>query len=173
MCISFQSRFPNSPALLSPLYPRNSRISPLVAVFFYTIMSKPEATGIEVASSIDDSTAVIDFSDEDNQVGFAKPETSRLLSKLDRTLLPFLALLYLLSFLDRSNIGNAKLAGLEKDLKMEGYDYSVGLSPTKQRSTLSFALFRLIVNSLLFSHRLPSPSSSPFTSLPRSRPTWP
>ncbi len=32
-----------------------------------------------------------------------------------------------LSFLDRSNIGNARLAGLEKDLKMKGLDYNVCL----------------------------------------------
>lgn len=32
---------------------------------------------------------------------------------------------YLLSFLDRTNIGNARLAGLERDLNMEGLDYNV------------------------------------------------
>lgn len=96
-------------------------------------MAKPEEAQIEVASSTDDGAAVKEFSHEDNEVGFSKPETSRLLRKLDRTLLPFLSLLYLLSFLDRANIGNAKLAGLEKDLNMEGYDYSV--SPKPQPST--------------------------------------
>jgi hypothetical protein len=30
-----------------------------------------------------------------------------------------------MSFLDRSNIGNARLAGLEKDLNMYGLDYNV------------------------------------------------
>lgn len=30
-----------------------------------------------------------------------------------------------MSFLDRSNIGNARLAGLEKDLGMKGLDYNV------------------------------------------------
>lgn len=30
-----------------------------------------------------------------------------------------------LSFLDRTNIGNARLAGLEKDLGMTGLDYNV------------------------------------------------
>lgn len=53
-------------------------------------------------------------------------QTSKLLRKMDGHLLPFLALLYLLSFLDRANIGNAKLAGLEKDLNMTGkWDYNV------------------------------------------------
>jgi len=30
-----------------------------------------------------------------------------------------------LSFLDRTNIGNARLVGIEKDLKMKGLDYNV------------------------------------------------
>jgi MFS family permease len=33
-----------------------------------------------------------------------------------------------LSFLDRTNIGNARLAGLEKDLKMKGLDYNIALA---------------------------------------------
>lgn len=39
-----------------------------------------------------------------------------------------LAILYLLSFMDRGNIGNARLAGLEEDLNMTGNDYAVALS---------------------------------------------
>merc|ERR1711939_352393 len=59
--------------------------------------------------------------------GFDKKATKRLIRKLDWTLLPFLALLYLLSFLDRTNIGNARLAGLEEDLGMSGLDYYAAL----------------------------------------------
>lgn len=44
--------------------------------------------------------------------------------KIDLWLIPWLCLLYLLSFLDRTNIGNARLAGMEKDLGMEGNDYN-------------------------------------------------
>jgi hypothetical protein len=40
--------------------------------------------------------------------GWDSKSTKRLLSKIDRTLIPFLSLLYLLSFLDRTNIGNAR-----------------------------------------------------------------
>ncbi|KAH9935277.1 major facilitator superfamily domain-containing protein [Fomitopsis serialis] len=47
----------------------------------------------------------------------------RLVRKLDARLLPILTVLYLLSFLDRSNIGNAKLDGLTTDLKMTQADY--------------------------------------------------
>lgn len=47
----------------------------------------------------------------------------KLVRKLDARLLPVLTMLYLLSFLDRSNIGNAKLDGLTADLKMTQADY--------------------------------------------------
>ncbi|KDR66528.1 hypothetical protein GALMADRAFT_273465 [Galerina marginata CBS 339.88] len=59
---------------------------------------------------------------------FDKGRTARLLRKMDWNVVPFLSLLYLLSFLDRSNIGNARLAGLEKDLNMKGLDYNVALA---------------------------------------------
>lgn len=60
---------------------------------------------------------------------FDKKATKRLLRKIDWHLLPFLSLLYLLSFLDRANIGNAKLAGLEKDLGMTGkWNYNTAVS---------------------------------------------
>ncbi|KAJ7330994.1 MFS general substrate transporter [Mycena albidolilacea] len=49
----------------------------------------------------------------------------RLLRKLDWRLLPILTLLYLWSFLDRTNIGNAKIAGLTDDLKMVGLQYNI------------------------------------------------
>ncbi|TVY87273.1 putative ABC transporter ATP-binding protein, partial [Lachnellula willkommii] len=43
--------------------------------------------------------------------------------KFDRKLVLFVALLYMLSFLDRSNIGNAKIAGLDIDLELDSYRY--------------------------------------------------
>ena len=62
--------------------------------------------------------------------GFDAHATKKLLRKIDWTLVPFLALLYLLSFLDRTNIGNARLAGLEEDLGMDpkSLQYNVALS---------------------------------------------
>lgn len=52
--------------------------------------------------------------------GWDETSTKKLIRKIDMTLIPFLAFLYLLSFLDRSNIGNARLDTLEKDLKLDG-----------------------------------------------------
>ncbi|KAH6909283.1 high-affinity nicotinic acid transporter [Coprinopsis sp. MPI-PUGE-AT-0042] len=62
------------------------------------------------------------------RITFDPARTGRLLRKMDWAIVPFLALLYLLSFLDRSNIGNARLAGLEKDLNMGGLDYNIALA---------------------------------------------
>ncbi|KAL5355720.1 putative MFS transporter [Aspergillus floccosus] len=50
-------------------------------------------------------------------------EEREIVKKLDRKLVPFLALLYMLSFLDRSNIGNAKIAGLMGDLNLSSLQY--------------------------------------------------
>ncbi|KAJ5082532.1 hypothetical protein N7532_011575 [Penicillium argentinense] len=51
----------------------------------------------------------------------------RLLWKLDIHIVPVLTLLFLLAFLDRINIGNARLQGLEEDLNMKGHDYNIAL----------------------------------------------
>ncbi|KAI0731136.1 MFS nicotinic acid transporter-like protein Tna1 [Earliella scabrosa] len=52
----------------------------------------------------------------------------KLLRKLDAHLLPGLVLLYLLSFLDRSNVANARLEGLATDLNITGNQYLTSLT---------------------------------------------
>ncbi|GAQ40409.1 hypothetical protein AtubIFM55763_003241 [Aspergillus tubingensis] len=54
---------------------------------------------------------------------YTKEEEDGVIKQFDRKLVPFLALLYLLSFLDRSNIGNAKIAGLADDLHLSSSQY--------------------------------------------------
>ncbi|EGX53500.1 hypothetical protein TWF173_010472 [Orbilia oligospora] len=54
---------------------------------------------------------------------YTTEETNRVIRRFDRYLVPFLALLYMLSFLDRSNIGNARIAGMEADLEMSHGQY--------------------------------------------------
>ncbi|KAI8665100.1 MFS domain-containing protein [Fusarium sp. Ph1] len=48
--------------------------------------------------------------------------------KIDVRLVPLLAILYLFSFIDRANIGNAKIEGLEDDLKITPSQYNIALS---------------------------------------------
>ncbi|CAK5281322.1 unnamed protein product [Mycena citricolor] len=54
----------------------------------------------------------------------APTEIGRVLRKLDWHLLPFVSLLYLLSFLDRANIGNARVAGMATDAHLTGLRYN-------------------------------------------------
>ncbi|KAE9569669.1 hypothetical protein CGMCC3_g14282 [Colletotrichum fructicola] len=54
--------------------------------------------------------------------------TRTLLFKVDTRVLPLLALLFLCSFLDRTNVGNAKIIGLEEDLGINNIQYNQGLA---------------------------------------------
>ncbi|KAH6621713.1 major facilitator superfamily domain-containing protein [Boeremia exigua] len=49
----------------------------------------------------------------------------RLLRKLDLRILPVLWLLYLVNFIDRANIGNAKIQGMEKELNLIGQRFNI------------------------------------------------
>lgn len=51
----------------------------------------------------------------------------KLMRKCDLHVIPILFVLFLLAFIDRINIGNARLQGLEKDLGMDGHDFNVAL----------------------------------------------
>ncbi|KAL5116387.1 hypothetical protein ACEQ8H_005735 [Pleosporales sp. CAS-2024a] len=53
---------------------------------------------------------------------------AKLLRKLDLKLLPAVSILYLLSFLDRSNVANARIEGLTTDVHMTGNQYLTGLT---------------------------------------------
>ncbi|KAK0611644.1 major facilitator superfamily domain-containing protein [Immersiella caudata] len=54
--------------------------------------------------------------------------TRRVLWKMDTRILPVLALLFLCSFLDRTNVGNAKIIGLEQDIGISNLQYNQGLA---------------------------------------------
>ena len=77
--------------------------------------------------------------------GFDAQREAKLLRKMDLRLIPLLALLYLMSFLDRGNIGNARLAGLETDLGLVGNQYAWTLTIF----FFSYAAFEVPSNLLL------------------------
>ncbi|PUU76104.1 major facilitator superfamily domain-containing protein [Tuber borchii] len=52
----------------------------------------------------------------------------KLVRKLDKHIVPMIMLLYLFSFLDRVNIGNARLYGLEEDLGLKGNQFQTSVS---------------------------------------------
>ncbi|POS72970.1 major facilitator superfamily transporter [Diaporthe helianthi] len=69
----------------------------------------------------------------------------KLVWRLDLVMIPWLSLLYLLAFLDRTNIGNAKIAGLSDDLTMNTQQYN----DTLTIFFISYALFEPLTNILL------------------------
>ncbi|OGM46829.1 vitamin H transporter [Aspergillus bombycis] len=60
-------------------------------------------------------------------VSFTSEEEKALVRKIDLTLLPTIWIMYLLSYLDRTNIGNAKISGMEVDLSLTSNQYSIAL----------------------------------------------
>ncbi|KAF9884464.1 hypothetical protein FE257_001725 [Aspergillus nanangensis] len=70
--------------------------------------------------SPDDASSVASVIDEKKE--------KDLIRKIDMHILPFVVLLYLFSFLDRVNIGNARLYGLEEDLGLVGDQYQIAVS---------------------------------------------
>ncbi|KAK2768157.1 hypothetical protein FQN54_000009 [Arachnomyces sp. PD_36] len=54
--------------------------------------------------------------------------SKKLLRRLDFRLLPLIVLMYLLNFLDRSNLAQARLGTLEEDLGMDGTDFNLATS---------------------------------------------
>ncbi|KAI0139300.1 major facilitator superfamily domain-containing protein [Pestalotiopsis sp. NC0098] len=51
----------------------------------------------------------------------------RLLWKCDLHVLPAITVLFFLAFMDRTNIGNARIQGMTTDLHMTGHDYNIAL----------------------------------------------
>ncbi|KAJ3497241.1 hypothetical protein NLG97_g2054 [Lecanicillium saksenae] len=94
----------------------------------------------------------IQYSDERNDIDGLQPgsastavvDEARMRLKMDLFLIPLVSLIYLLAFIDRSNIGNAAIAGLLKDLDMHGFDLNVSLSIF----FISYILFEIPANLL-------------------------
>ncbi|KAJ8091490.1 hypothetical protein PM082_024408 [Marasmius tenuissimus] len=58
--------------------------------------------------------------DRKNPPDLTPEQETQIWRKIDLRLLPILGLMYCMSFLDRGNIGNARLQGLEADLGLVG-----------------------------------------------------
>ena len=74
-----------------------------------------------------DHVHVDDVETEALSSDFNPAEERKVVWKCDLHVVPILMLLYLLAFLDRINIGNARLQGLEDDLRMKGGQYNYAL----------------------------------------------
>ncbi|CAG8953906.1 hypothetical protein HYFRA_00010867 [Hymenoscyphus fraxineus] len=78
-----------------------------------TVDEKPFSQVKEVSTTSSSESLVFDAA-----------ATAKLIRKIDWHLIPFLSLIYLLCFLDRTNIGNARLDHLEQDLNLHGLQYN-------------------------------------------------
>ncbi|KAH8670795.1 MFS transporter [Xylariales sp. PMI_506] len=58
---------------------------------------------------------------------FTEEQRKQVIRKVDMRLIPMLTFLYLISFLDRSNIGNAAIEGLNTELSLDGVKYNIAL----------------------------------------------
>ncbi|OQE36783.1 hypothetical protein PENCOP_c011G00621 [Penicillium coprophilum] len=74
---------------------------------------------IEAGLNIEDAYFLANFSDE---------RKTRCVRKVDWRLCSVLMVLYLCSYIDRANIGNAKIEGLLPDLNMSGTQYNIALA---------------------------------------------
>jgi hypothetical protein len=68
------------------------------------------------------------------------------ITKLDLLLVPSMSILYLLAFLDRTNVGNARVAGLQTDLKISDTQYQTALTVTYVPYILAELPSNLILN---------------------------
>ncbi|KAK2785261.1 hypothetical protein FQN53_007837 [Emmonsiellopsis sp. PD_33] len=67
-------------------------------------------------------------SSTDQLAAYDEQEAKRILRKVDLRLLPCLTVLYLMSFMDRGNIGNARPLGMQRDLGLSGTQWNLCLT---------------------------------------------
>ncbi|KKK19489.1 putative MFS transporter [Aspergillus rambellii] len=90
----------------------------------YSDIEKPSSTALEHGEDTPlGSTADGKAEGVSGQV-YSEEMEKRVLRKMDIRLIPMLAALYLLAFLDRGNIGNARIEGMLADLNMTDREYS-------------------------------------------------
>ncbi|KAF4126161.1 MFS transporter [Geosmithia morbida] len=77
-----------------------------------------------------DDIRVIGLTEDEAEfyASFSPQRRKNVTKKIDRRLVPILAILYLISHIDRANIGNAKIEGLNTDLGLNGLQWNIVLS---------------------------------------------
>ncbi|KAH7109889.1 major facilitator superfamily domain-containing protein [Dendryphion nanum] len=84
---------------------------------------------VQEASSVElDALDKTEAYQEGASQGFTLEEQNRIMRKVDWRVVPLLTFLYLVSFIDRSNIGNAKIAGMNSDLNLHGLQYNAAVT---------------------------------------------
>ncbi|KAH3663950.1 hypothetical protein OGAPHI_004664 [Ogataea philodendri] len=88
---------------------------------------KAENMHLEDAEIGDLPLSIKDEAEDDGYLDFTHQEEQKMVRKVDAYLLTTIFAMYLLSYMDRTNIANAKVAGLMEDLKMDSGNYSISL----------------------------------------------
>lgn len=87
-----------------------------------------EEHGLKNGFEKGDSAFPIEHTDTAATIVIDHEAERKLVRKLDCYIIPIVMLLYLLSFLDRVNIGNARLYGMTEDLHLKGNRYQTAVS---------------------------------------------
>ncbi|KJK62434.1 Major Facilitator Superfamily protein [Aspergillus parasiticus SU-1] len=82
---------------------------------------------LEVEGKEDLSSKEIEDVGEETVPPCSPEEEAALVRKVDLMLLPTMWIMYLLSYMDRTNIGNAKISGMQEDLNLTSDQYSICL----------------------------------------------
>jgi hypothetical protein len=110
-------------------FPRSSRPQPAPRPWRlpFKLKMADDEKKVPVEASNGNVGQVEQITTKEAGTGFVPPtpeEERRVIRKLDWRLLPLVFVLYSLSVLDRSNLGNAKLAGLTEDIDLKGNRYN-------------------------------------------------
>ncbi|KAK7923616.1 hypothetical protein PG985_007687 [Apiospora marii] len=87
-------------------------------------MASPTASESKIEAQRDGADGAVPYADEE----YSAIDEKKLVAKLDRRIVPLVMLSYTLSFLDRVNIGNARLYGLEEDIGLRGNQYQIAVA---------------------------------------------
>ncbi|KAJ0114087.1 vitamin h transporter [Diaporthe amygdali] len=94
----------------------------------HDLESKPNDTFVEVSGDDEKGGVVQPGADYSGAIAKTSAEEIALVRKLDLRIMPTLWCMYFLNYLDRNAIAQARLDGLEDDLKLEGSEYNTCIS---------------------------------------------
>jgi hypothetical protein len=71
--------------------------------------------------------SIIEVPGEERTTHINSKLENSVLQRLDCVVLPIVGMYYLLSIMDRSSLGNARVAGLQQDPKLTDWQYQTGM----------------------------------------------
>ena len=77
-------------------------------------------------------------------------EERRLVRKLDLIIFPIFFIIYMMSFLDRINISNARIQGMVKDLDLHGNRFNVALFVSYPKLQHSLAIAIQCISNMIY-----------------------